>query len=124
VITDPAELAAQKRITTDFINRDFELITLTPRTQTRTSTGGYVFTPGTPRAPQKFHVIERVSNAMPRTRVVGGDQRIEDFTLLGNWDAVVEPHDIFTMDGAEWEIVSVARDNGYERRATVIRFGA
>lgn len=123
MITNPVELATQRRITRAFIDADYEMITLMPRTQSKSSSGGYKYTKGTPRAPQKFHVVERVTNAMPRTRVQGGDQREEDFTLVGNWDAQVAVHDIFDLHSAQWEVVAVAHPNGYEQRATVLRYG-
>lgn len=122
MITNAAELAAQRRITADFIDRDYDMVTLTPRTQARSTTGGFTWTNGVPRAPQKFHFIERVSNAQPRTRVVGGEQREEDVTLLGLWDAQIVVHDIFTLKGTDWEVVAV-HDNDYEIRATVIHYG-
>lgn len=123
MITNPTELRVNRQNTAAFINADHEVIVLTPRTKTRTSTGGTTWTKGTPRDPQKFHFTERVSNAMPSNRVPGGEQRIEDYTLLGNYDAVIEVGDVFDFGGGEWEVVSLTNENGYERRATVIRHG-
>lgn len=123
MITNPTELATQRALTAAFIEANYETIVLTPRTQGKTTTGGFQYNNQPPRAPQKFHIIERVSNAMPRTRVIGGDQREEDFTLLGYWDAQVAVHDIFDLNGAQWEVLALMSDNGYERRATVMRYG-
>lgn len=123
MITNPTELKVNRQNTAAFIDANHAVITLTPRTQTRTGTGGFTWTTGTPRTPQKFHFGERVTNAMPTNRVAGGTQRVEDYTLLGNYNAAIEVGDIFTLDGADWEVVALQQENGYERRATVIRYG-
>lgn len=125
MLTNPREIAVNRKNTAAFIDADYELVTLTPRTKTRSNTGGFTWTKAAPRAPQKFHFGERVTNAMPNNHVPGGTQRTEDYTLLGNWDAAIEVNDIFTRsDGSEWEVVALQTENGYERRATVIRYGA
>jgi hypothetical protein len=63
-----------------------------------------------------------VSGAATTTRVSGGEQRREEFMLIGHWDAVVEARDIFTFRDAEWEVIEVEWDNGYEKRVQVNRF--
>lgn len=123
MITDARELATQRELTRAFIDADFETLTLTPRVSGKTSTGGRGFTNQAPRLPQKFKIIENVSRAMTNTRVPGGEQHEEEFTLLGYWDAVIGVYDIFTLRGATWEVISIEWDNGYEQRAQVRRFG-
>lgn len=122
MITDPLELATQRRMTRAFIDADHEIIVLTPYERTKTDTGGSVDTPLTPREPQKFHVIE-TDTAAPSTRVPGGEKQTVDFVILGNWDAEVFPQDRFSLRGAEWEVKAVQFFNGYEQRAYVIRHG-
>jgi hypothetical protein len=56
-------------------------------------------------------------------RVIGGVEHVIEMTLLGNWDAVIGEHDIFTHRGSEWEILALDFFNGYEQRASVIRYG-
>lgn len=124
MITNPTELAVQRELTAAFIAADFELITLIPRIEVTTGTGGRTWEDGVARVPQAFHVIERVSSARINTRVPGGEHGEEDFTLLGAWDVVIEVKDRFDFRGAQWEVSRVDWDNGYERRASVIRHGA
>lgn len=118
-----AELRAQRAITAAFVDANYQEIVLIPQIETKTSTGGKTWTDGAPRAPQRFHVIERVSSARIDTRVPGGEMRAEDFTLLGYWDAEIEVKDHFYFQGGHWEIQSIEFENGYERRASVIRYG-
>ena|SRR5690348_10059637 len=119
----PAELRAQREVTRAFVDANYELITLIPRVETRTATGGREWTEGTPRTPQRFHIIERNTNARTDTRVPGGEQDEEEYTLLGYWDAQVAVGDTFTLDGRTWRVQPMDFENGYERRAAVIRFG-
>lgn len=123
MITNPMELRAQRAITKALVDSDYEEITLTPHTRNRTTTGGFTMEPGAPREPQRFHVVEKVSNAAVNNRVAGGSQTERQYTLLGYWDAEVEVHDKFEYNGGQWEVVELEWDNGYEKRAAVIRFG-
>lgn len=123
MITNATELAVNRRNTAAFIAADPETIALTPRARTKTGTGGYTWTDLPPREPQDFKVVERNSNAITRTRVAGGEQAEEEFTLVGNWDAVVAEHDVFTLRGQDWEVIQVDWFNGYEQRAQVRRYG-
>ena len=124
MIKDKQELAAQIRMTHAFVDADFEWITLIPRKQVRSSTGGLKWEEQAPREPQKFHITERVSNAMMDNRVAGGTQDEEEMTIVGYEDAVLAAHDIFTLRGSQWELKSVSWFNGYEQRAQVIRYGS
>lgn len=123
MITNASELATQRRITTAFIAADPETIVLIPREQTRTTTGGFVWTELTPRDPQDFKVIERVSGAATNNHVPGGQQHENEFTILGEHDVAIGVHDVFDLRGSRWEVAEVDWDNGYERRAAVIRYG-
>lgn len=118
-----SELAVQRKITAAFIAAKFSMIALTPYVQQKTTTGGRQGIAQTPREPQRFHIIERVSTARSETHVPGGLQNEQEFTLLGNWDAVVEVHDRFTLEGNDWEVIAIDHNNGYERRAAVRRYG-
>lgn len=123
MITNPVELAAQIAMTAAFIDADPETITLIPRTSQKTAAGGRVWVEGTPRTPQTFKVTERVSTARIENRVPGGEQREDDMVLIGLPDAVIEAKDIFSLRGSEWEVIEVQWDNGYEKRASVRRYG-
>lgn len=123
MITNPLELATQRELTRVFIEQDFEWLTLTPRVQVKTATGGYVFQGQPSRAPQMFKIIENMSVARTSLRVPAGTQRKEEFTLLGKWDSLIAVNDIFTFRGTQWEVVDQVWDNGYERRAQAIQYG-
>lgn len=123
MITDPIELAVQRDLTRAFIAADQDLIVLIPQVEIKTPTGGRTTEDGTPRDAQAFHFSERNSTARTATRVPGGEMREEEYTLIGNWDAIVEVKDRFSFGGAEWQVAALERENGYERRAAVIRYG-
>jgi hypothetical protein len=123
VITNPLELATQRELTRVFIEQDFEWLTLVPRVQMKTTTGGYVFQEQPPRTPQMFKIIENISLSRTNLRVQAGTQRKEEFTILGKWDALIEVNDIFTLRGTQWEVVDPVWNNGYERRAQAIQYG-
>jgi hypothetical protein len=125
VITNPTELAVNRRNTAVFIAADPDSIVLTPRTKQKTGTGGFSFVEGEPRVPQDFHIIPRNNGTgTTPTRVAGGQMREVEFTLMGNWDAQIAANDIFDHDGARWEVLSVDPPNGYEILAQVVRYGA
>lgn len=123
MISNPAELAMQRRQTAAFIEANHEVITLIPQMATKTGTGGRTTADGDARTPQKFQVIERMSTARTDSRVSGGKKRVEEYTLLGLYDAVIEPGDRFDYLGDQWEVQELEWDNGYERRAAVMRHG-
>jgi hypothetical protein len=116
------ELDTQRRLTRAFIATMPVSVALVPRTRTKTSAGGYVFVNQPPRVPQTLRLIE--SSAIPRPVVtLDGIVREADFELLGAHDAEMGVYDVFSIDGRQWEVVSLAHDNGWERRALVTRVG-
>jgi hypothetical protein len=123
VITDDTELFVHRRNTAAFIAADHETITLIPRAHQRTSTGGFKWVELAPRPPQELKISERNSTARTDVRVIGGVQHEIEMTLVGLWDAEMAANDIFDHNGARWQIVQVEHFNGYEQRASVIRFG-
>lgn len=66
-------------------------------------------------------LIEQATQAgEPRpVRTVDGVERVVEFELLGEHDALLATHDVFTHQDKEWEIIGVFYENGYERRALV-----
>lgn len=124
MISNKAELATQRMLTRAFIDADPTTIVLVPRIKTKSSTGGFLFVKQTPREPQKFKIVERVSDARTDTRVQGGTQEEAEFTLVGAHDAVVSRDDVFEYGGQEWQVLVVSWFNGYEQRAQVRRYGA
>lgn len=123
MITNVSELAAQRKQTAAFIAADPETIVLTPRVSEKTSSGGRRWVEQEPRQPQIFKVVEEVSRAAIDSHVLGGQQQEVIFTLVGSWDAQIESADIFDLRSAQWEVIRVDWDNGYEKRAAVKRYG-
>lgn len=122
----PAELRAQKRQTDAFIRANPILLVLTPQTLTKTGSGTK-FVPGTPRPAQRMRIIDqtRTFGAEPGTAVgADGKQRKMEYQLLGYHDAVIGLHDFWVdADGIRWEVADLLPDQGYERRAQVMRYG-
>lgn len=123
MISNTTELEVDRRNTAAFIDADPTVLVLTPRIQQKTTTGGFQWVDQPPRDPQRFKIIESNSRARTDVRVIGGTQHQVEFTLLGNWNAVIGAHDIFEYRGSEWEVLSLEYFNGYEQRAAVIRYG-
>lgn len=122
-----AEQKAQRRNTAAFIAANAIQLELIPRVRVKTASG-YSTTDGAPRAAQFFRLIDQssiVGNIPGRLRSSEGEQRKITYQLLGYWDALwaVGDHWVDTATGARFEIDELLPDNGYERRAKVIRYG-
>lgn len=121
------ELRAQRRNTAAFIAANAIVLELLPRIRTKTGSG-YTTTYGDPRPAQFFRLIDLssiVGNIPGRLRSSEGEQRKITHQLLGYWDCVMEVGDkwVDVVTGARYEIDELMPDNGYERRAKVIRYG-
>jgi hypothetical protein len=121
-----AELRLQRKNTDAFIRANPSMIVLTPHTATKTGAGTQMV-PGQARAPQRMRVIDqtRTFGAQPGTQTGGdGTQARYDYQLLGYYDATVAKDDRWVdSNGIEWQIKDLLPDNGYERRAQVVRYG-
>src|ERR1700742_1956592 len=91
------ELRVNRRNTEFYIAYDPVQIILIPRVKTRTASGGTTFSDGDARAPQVFRLIPTISDQKP-TVTLDGKERLIDFTLMGQWDAEMEPYD-YWRDG-------------------------
>ena len=127
---DAEELAIQRDLTHEFILAAPMIIALTPRVDVRKDSGGVQPTDQTPRAPQTFRLIpmsstERPvgSNSAAQSRDAGVVRQY-DYTLLGEWDAVVAENDWWEMpDGHRLVVDSLVSFNGYERKAMITARG-
>lgn len=118
-----SELDIQRRLTRAFINTQPVMITLTPRTRTKTSTGGVLMTDGVPRGPQKLRLVEPGdSGGRLPIRAADGLEREVEYILLGEHTAEIGKYDIFTYAGSRWEVAALMHDNGWEKRGLVVRF--
>lgn len=122
-----AELDIERGLTHWFILTQPVTITLQPRTRTKTPSGGWVWQNTVPRAPQIMRLCEpsTVDQIMPSSPVAAQDGQVRKvaFMLIGEWDSAVAIDDVFTLDGAEFEVAEVAIFNGWEQRASVVRRG-
>lgn len=125
-MTSPAELKINRRNTKAFIAVKPTTITLKPQRKVRTGTGGYTIANDPDRAPQEFRVLDLTGDYlpnMPPQRTIDGVQRAVEFEILGTWDALLEQHDMWAgPNGERWEVTAVHPENGYERRALVVRY--
>lgn len=117
------EMDLQRRITAEFISTQPVMVTLTPRLKVKTATGGYAWAKQEDRPVQRMRLVE--SSGVPaELRSSDGQMRQLEFMLLGEWDAVIGQYDIFEFEpGQWWEVADLYHFNGWERRASVIRYG-
>lgn len=120
---DPVELAAQVAITEGFINTRPVTLTLTPITKVADGKGGSKRTPGPARSPQVMRFIESGSLRADLRSTDTGEQWAQDAILLAMPDATIFVNDEFVWDGSTWRVEEVLFPNGYEVRATVLRYG-
>ena len=126
------ELAAQRRMTEEFIRRDPTAIVLTPRVPQITPGGGREWIDGTPRPAQTFKLIPQSSfdgvSVGTATGVAAGSNaqgRKYEYVLLGTFDAVAEIKDWFQApDGQRYEIVGKMPYNGYETKFGLVSYGS
>lgn len=114
------------RVNTDaFIRVKPSEIVLVPQTKVYQASGGYKLVDDPAREPQTFRIIELGANQSPPIlRLTDGTQREAEFWLLGSWDAAMAVNDHWkALDGREWIVGDIVRDNGYEVRGLVAERG-
>lgn len=121
----PFEIKIARKNTTAIIAENPVSLILIPEVKTAQPSGGYKKTDGEPRAEQVMRIIEQgAAVTAPVVRTTDGTQREADFLLLAEWDAAVERGDHWTaIDGRQWTVTDVVRDNRYETRALVVERG-
>jgi hypothetical protein len=123
---DAAELEVHRSNTRYFISVNPTSLVLIPRTRVISSTG-VTLVDGAPRAAQIVRLIDQSSTSGPQpgeARASDGKQRTVQYQLLGEHDAVWGLYDHWRdAQGVHWEIADMIPDNGYERRARVVRYG-
>lgn len=124
----PAELAINRAITHEFILADPYTVVLVGRVGVRTPAGGVEFTEAVRNA-QIMRLIpmshtERPSQGFGTSVSGGGVQRKFDFTLLGEWDAIIGKNDYWIdVDGQKWVVDSLLPFNGYQQKAMIMSYG-
>lgn len=117
-------LEVNRQLTASFIATCPVEVTLVPRAQTSDGTGGVVLTSGESKSPQLVAILESGDSGY-RTPVASdnGKSLSFDFLMLGLHDADFAENDVFTYQEREYKIVTLMPDNGYEKRALVMRHG-
>jgi hypothetical protein len=122
-----AEQDIQRRNTLAFISARPSRLVLVPSVRQRTATGGSILVDGPARSAQTFRVVEQGSapnNTPGQLRAADGAQERTDFLLLGSSDAIVEVGDHWSdTSGAKYRVTEMVTDNGYEKRAKVVKYG-
>lgn len=124
------EIRVQRKNTHRFIMADPTSLALTPKSETTLPSGGVGISDQPPRDLQTFRLIPMSHTERPQRAVVGtsgsssGQQRRHEFTLLGEWDAMMEPGDWWQDERGERWIVDVkVPHNGYETRGLITAYG-
>lgn len=122
---DALELAIHVENTAAYIAYKPSDIVLVPTERSNTAGGGYKDVDGTPRASQTFRIIEFGQNQTPPIlTLTDGKQREAEFLLLGMPAAAIAVNDHWkAIDGREWLVADIVRDNLYEVRALVTERG-
>ena len=124
IIDISTETTVQRELTHWFIMSDPVQITLIPHTKVRKESGGFVMEAQPQRETQTFRLIPVNSLDSPVRSPDQGVQRRYDFTLLGEWNAVMDVDDRWTDElGQTWVIDNLVSANGYERKAMIISYG-
>lgn len=117
-------LPLNRVLTKQFIDVNPITVSLVPHTRVKLSNGGYKVVEGAPRSPQIFTLIEPGdSGARIPLRTDNTVERIVEFTLLGEYDCVMEIGDTFRVGPLEYEVIELLHENGYERRGFLSRSG-
>lgn len=122
---DDNELRLHIKNTAAYIAYKPSAIALVPVDRVETPSGGYKTEDLPPRADQTFRIIELGANqTAPIIQLTDGKQRQVEFWLLGMPDAAIAVDDHWTaIDGREWRVGDIVRDNLYEVRALVVERG-
>lgn len=118
------EQRVNRRLTKLFIKIDPREIRLTPYQRLDDDLGGWRYVAGDTRPTQRFKFIESGqpgTNAARNATGSDGILREIEFEIVGFWDADITLYDRFTMEGDEFEVVQIWPDNGWEKRASVVR---
>jgi hypothetical protein len=121
------EIIMQRELTHWYIMQDPSDISLIPKVEVKLPSGGVQLIDETPRAVQTFKLIPMSHTERPDhgfSATFAGVQRKYDFTLLGEWDAIIGKNDYWTdVDGQKWVVDSLLPYNGYQQKAMIMSYG-
>lgn len=118
------EQQANRRLTRAYVRSNAVNIRMTSYTRHQDDQGSWRYLRGDDRFTQPFRLIESGqpgSNAARSVTGVDGISRVIEFELLGDHCADLRLYDRFILNGDEFEVIEVWPDNGYEKRASVVR---
>lgn len=119
-----AHLSFLRQSTQDFIDQDPTVVVLkTVSGMVRGPGGGMVPAPGTPRAPQRVKLISSSESGVSSGE--GGTDRVFEYVIVAEHDAVIEINDWWEDSRKNKFIVyAIEPDNGYEVKARARSHGA
>lgn len=102
-----AELKAQRRVTSAFIEADWIDVVLQRSPRTPDGAGGVLVGDPVPQPAQRFRLIPQEDGATART-TAEGELATPEFMLMGEWDCDMQRWDGFTLpDGRRFQIVYI-----------------
>ena len=108
--------------TTAFINTNPVTVVLTPHTSEDDGAGGTLHIAGTPRDAAVVTLVEaKNSGYLDKSVIPEGTNTVFDYMLIGQHDLVVGLYDTFSLDGQVYRVENIMMNNGYERRAKIVR---
>lgn len=124
VIDLSTETSVNRDLTHWFIMSDPVQLALVPHLKVRTGSGGFTMQAQPERETQTFRLIPASAFEPPVRSPDQGVQRRYDYTLLGEWNSVMDVNDRWTDEvGQTWIIDNLVPANGYERKGLVISYG-
>lgn len=112
-----------RKATRRVIKLDSRTIVLVPHTKTRTPSGAFTKTAGTPRAAQVF-ALEPIPGANTLESQDGIKTNVWWYYLVGEYTAIVEVGDEWKDGTMTYEVVVPQPFNGYEKRYLVRAYGS
>lgn len=95
----------------EFIRADWRDIILERPTKAATDAGSWIEGNPIQIGPQRFRLIpakRRASN--PEVDSQDGNIPIQDWTMIGYWDADIQPDDEFTLNGDRYKVTAITPD--------------
>lgn len=100
-----------QKITDQFINENPSIVIIIRRTKTATPGGGHVWSNPTPQISQVMRKVPQGRSMGERSVVTSsnGKEVVPTWLLMGYFDANIQRFDLFTIDGTDYEVLSVGR---------------
>lgn len=115
---------ANQRLTRAYIKQKQTLVFFTPYSKVENDTGGWKYQKGMIKIQEAIRIVEITNQSGGPLGVVetlDGLERQIQFQILAEYKSQMALHDRFIVDGVEYEVVQMWPDNGWEKRASVVR---